>query len=138
MCIWFEINSIYCQRNFEVMLIESFSTIQCQIELVNNSKTEMEMSAPLLQQVFQSIHFSIHNWNLWKILSATDMLTAHPRYFSDWNCFPHFFFKICGTFVVVLFKSTTILKEMRIAQLFSQNERILPVKNYLIFIMLDH
>ena len=58
MCIWFEINSIYCQRNFEVMLIESFSTIQCQIELVNNSKTEMEMSAPLLQQVFQSIHFS--------------------------------------------------------------------------------
>ena len=47
----------FCQRNFEVMLIESFSNIQGQIEYVNNSKTEMEMSASLYNKYFKALIF---------------------------------------------------------------------------------
>ena len=52
----------FCQRNFEVMLIESFSNIQGQIEYVNNSKIPRNGNVGFtLQQVFQSINFPIYN-----------------------------------------------------------------------------
>ena len=45
------------KRNFEVMLIESFSSIQSQIEYVTNSKTEMEMLASFYNTYFKAFIF---------------------------------------------------------------------------------
>ena len=60
------------------MLIESFSNIQGQIEYVNNSKTEMEMSASLYYKYFKALIFQFITETFWKNIICHRYVNCSP------------------------------------------------------------